>query len=61
MTDTEIMDYQENMRKATEELVDTDLGPLRFDEMRFRNECRLCGRPTYFGLEYCDSCRLDPI
>jgi len=61
MTEKEILSFQENIREATQEILDADIGPLRFDDMRFRNECRLCGRPTHHGMEYCNSCRLGPI
>ena len=61
MTEEQIHGYQDAVRTATEELVDADIGPLRFDDMRFRNECEQCGRPVYSGLGVCDSCRLGPI
>ncbi len=62
MTDKEVREYQLTMRAATAELVDTDLGPLRFDDMRWPGECIQCGRPNnggYMGM--CDKCRLGEI
>ena len=62
MTDIEIKAYQDNIRAATEELVDEDIGPLRFDDMRWPGECVQCGRPNnggYMGI--CDLCRLGEL
>ena len=61
MTKEQIQAYQEAIRMETQRLVDEDIGPLRFDDMRWPNECALCGRPVYHGMEYCDRCRLGEI
>ena len=61
LTEDQLRGYQDAIREETERTVNADVGTLRFDNMRWPNECALCGRPTYHGMEYCDACRLGPI
>ena len=62
MTKEQIKAYQEAIRMETQRLVDEDIGPLRFDDMRWPGECIQCGRPNnggYMGI--CDLCRTGEI
>jgi hypothetical protein len=62
MTEKEILSFQENIRAAIEEIIDANIGPLRFDDMRWPGECIQCGRPNnggYMGI--CDLCRTGEI